>query len=134
MLKEYETELYSTSSDSKAVFIERFNRTFLHIINEPMFINGDSNWVDIINDAVLTYNNNVHSTIDMTPNDASNNPDKVKYTFSFTNNKPKLRVGDNVRNAEIIEGKFYEKELLKSEFDFESNNKVLESLDIDLRS
>ena len=31
-------------------------------------------------------------------------------------------------NGEIIEGKYYEQELLKSEFDFESNNKVLESL------
>ena len=30
---------------------------------------------------------------------------------------------------EIIEIKYYEQELLKSEFDFESNNKVLESLD-----
>ena len=37
-------------------------------------------------------------------------------------------------NGEIIEVKFYEQELLKSEFDFESNNKVLESLNIDLRS
>ena len=32
-------------------------------------------------------------------------------------------------NGEIIEGK-YERELLKSESDFESNNRVLESLDI----
>ena len=105
----------------------------------------------------------------MTTIDASNNTDKVKYTFSFKNIKPKLKVGDYVRNAdkrnilskgytsnwnrelfkvneilktqpptykiedingEIIEGKYYEQELLKSEFDFESNNKVLESLDI----
>ena len=28
-------------------------------------------------------------------------------------------------NGEIIEGKYYGQELLKSEFDFESNNKVL---------
>ena len=34
-------------------------------------------------------------------------------------------------NGEIIEGKYYEQELLKSEFDFESN-KVLESLNINL--
>ena len=27
-------------------------------------------------------------------------------------------------NGEIIEGKYYEQELLKSEFDFESNNRV----------
>ena len=112
----------------------------------------------------------------MTPVDASNTPDKVKYTFSLKNikGKPgyaqnKLKVGDYVRNAdkrnifskgytsnwnreflkvnevlktqpttykiedikgEIIEGKYYEQELLKSEFDFESNNKVLESLNI----
>ena len=33
-------------------------------------------------------------------------------------------------NGKIREGKYYEQELLKSEFDFESNNKVLESLDI----
>ena len=93
-------ELYSTYSDLKAVFIERFNRTLLHIINKPMFINGDCNWVNILNDAVVTYNNNIHSSINMTPVDASNNSDKVKNTFSFKNIKPKLNVGDYVRNVD----------------------------------
>ena len=186
LLKEYGTgkaasgiELYSTYSDFKAVFIERFNSTLLHIINKSLFINGDGNWVNILNDAVVTYNNNIHSTINMTPVDASNNPDKVKYYISETASQinstkatPKFKVGDYVRNAdkrnifskgytsnwnrelfkvnevlktqpptykigdingEIIEGKYYEQELLKSEFDFESNNKVLESLNIFLK-
>ena len=171
LLKEYGTrkaasgiELYSPYSDLKAVFIERINRTLLHIINKPMFVNGDGNLVNILNDAVITYNNNIHSTINMTPVDASNNPDKVKYYISETASQikstkatPKLKVGDYVRNAdkrnifskgytsnwnrelfkvnevlktqplthkiedingEIIEGKYYEQELLKSEFDF----------------
>ena len=161
---------YILLSDLKAVFIERFNRTLLHIINKPMFINGEGNWVKILNDAVVTYNN-IHSTINVTPVDASNNPDKVKYTFSFKNIKRKLKVGVYVRNVdkrnifskgytsnwnrelfkvnevlktqpptykiedingEIIEGKYYEQELLKSEFKFESHNKVLESLNINL--
>ena len=169
LLKEYENKLFSTYSDLKAAFIERFNRTLLQIINKPMFINGYGNWVKILNDAVVAYNNNIHSTINMTPLDASNNPDNVKNSFIYRNIKPKLKVGDYVRNAdkgnifskgynsnwnrelfkvneilrtqpptykiedmsgEIIEGKYYEQELLKSEFDFESNNKVLESLDI----
>ena len=39
---------------------------------------------------------------------------------------PTYKIGD--MNGEIIEGKYYEQELLNSEFDFESNNKVLESL------
>ena len=36
-------------------------------------------------------------------------------------------------NCEIKEGKYYEQELLKSEFDFEPNNKVLESFNIYLK-
>ena len=47
LIKEYETELYTTYSDLKAVFIERFNRTLLHIINKTIFINGDGNSVNI---------------------------------------------------------------------------------------
>ena len=35
-------------------------------------------------------------------------------------------------NGEIIEGKYYEQELLKSEFDFELNNQIIESLNINL--
>ena len=216
LLKEYEKELYSTYSDLKAVFIERLNRTLLHIINKPMFINGEGYCVDNLNDAVVTFNNNKCTTINMTPVDASNNLDKVRYYVISTKIKPKLKVGDYVRNAdkynknihftinmtpvdasnnldkvryyvkstkattkfkvgdyvrnadkrnifakgytsnwnrelfkvnevlktqpptykredikgEIIEGKYYEQELLKSEFDFDSNNKVLESINI----
>ena len=131
-----------------------------------MFINGDGNWVNILNDAVITYNNNIHSAINMRPVDASNNPDKVKY---YVKSNKATQVGDYVTNAdkrnifskgytsnwnrelfkvnevlntqpltykmedingEIIEGKYYEQELLKSEFDLESNNNVLKSLNI----
>ena len=155
------------------MFKERFNRTLLHIINKPMFINGDGNWVNILNDAVITYNNNIHSTINMTFVDASNNPDKVGYYVKSNKATRKFKVGDYVRNVdkrnifskgynsnwnrelfkvneilktqsptykiedmngEIIEGKYYEQDLLKCEIDFESNNKVLESLNIGLRS
>ena len=101
LLREYETKLYSTYSDLKAVFMEIFNRIFLHIINKPMFINGDGNWVSILNDAVITYNNNIHSTINMTPvGYSSNNPDKVKYYVISTKIKPKNTVGDYLRNAD----------------------------------
>ena len=65
-----------------------------------MFINGDGNWVIILNDAVITYNNNIHSTINMTPVDASNNPDKVKYYVKSTKETPKLKIADYVRNAD----------------------------------
>ena len=106
----------------------------------------------------------------MTPVDASNNPDKVRYIIStstkidanfkicdyFRNadkrnifskgytsnwNRELFKVNEVLKtqpptykiedmNAEIIEGKYYEQKLLKSELDFESNSKVLESLNI----
>ena len=96
LLKEYETKLYSTYSDLKAVFIERFNRTLLHIIKKPMFFIGDGNWVNILNDAVITYNNNIHSTINMTPVDASNNPDKARYQGNCLRNQGRSPFADYI--------------------------------------
>ena len=64
---------------------------------------------------------------------------KVNEVLNTQPQPPKYKIED--MNGEIIEDKYYEKELLKSEIDFESNNKVLESLkirelasQIDLRS
>ena len=66
-----------------------------------MFINGNGNWVNILNDAVITYNNNILSTINMTPINASNNPDKVRHFISTsTKIEPKFKVGVYVRNAD----------------------------------
>ena len=93
-LKEYETKLYSTYSDLKALFIERFSRTLLNIIIKSIFINGDANWVNILKDAVIIYNNNIHSTINMTTVDSSNYPYKVKYYVKSIKAKPKFKVGD----------------------------------------
>ena len=42
-LKEQNIQIYSTISDLKAVFVERFNRTLLQLIKEPMFIEGKGN-------------------------------------------------------------------------------------------
>ena len=73
-----------------------------------MFINGDGNWVNILNDAVITYNNNIHSTINMTPIEASKNPDKVRYIrepasqiiTTSTKIETKFKLGDYVRKAD----------------------------------
>ena len=65
-----------------------------------MFINGDGNWANTLNAAVITYKNNIHSAINMTPVDASNNPDKVRYYVKSTKATPKFKLGDYVRNAD----------------------------------
>ena len=56
--------------------------------------------MSLLNDAVETYNNIKHKTINKTPVEASNNPKKFRYSFNFKNIKPKLKVSDYVKNAD----------------------------------
>ena len=171
-LKEQNIQIYSTHSDLKAVFVERFNRTLLDLIKEPMYIEGKGNWLNHLDAALQKYNNRVHTTTKMTPFEANEKPidpptfvNKSKQPRSFA----KFQMGDFVRvpdkrniyskgyttnwnrelfkihninktnpvtytlndeNGEIIQGKYYEQELLSSIFDFDSNNKTLESMNI----
>ena len=167
-LKQNEIQIYSTHSDLKAVFVERFNRTLLDLIKEPMYIEGKACWLNHINSALDKYNNRVHTTTRMTPFEASNKPIDPP-TFVNKPKQPKFQVRDYVRvpdkrnicskgyttnwnrelfkiqkinptnpitytledeNNEQIAGKDYEQELLRSVFNFESNNKTLESMNI----
>ena len=169
-LKQNEIQIYSTNSDLKAVFVERFNRTLLDLIKKPMYIEGKACWLNHLDTAMEKYNNRVHGTTKMTPFEMVTNTNKIINIKINKNEKiPKFQVGDYVRvpdkrniyskgyttnwnrelfkihkinptnpvtyglldeNNEQIEGKYYEQELLRSVFNFESNNKTLESMNI----
>ena len=175
-LKEQNIQIYSTHSDLKAVFVERFNRTLLDLIKEPMYVEGKGNWLNHLDAALQKYNNRVHTTTKMAPFEANKKPidpptfvNKPKQPHSFAQSFAKFQEGDFVRvpdkrnihskgyttkwnrelfkihninktnpvtytlndeNGEIIQGKYYEQELLSSIFDFDSNNKTLESMNI----
>ena len=66
-LKEQNIQIYSTNSDLKAVFVERFNRTLLDLIKKPMYIEGKGNWLNHLDAALQKYINRVHGTTKMTP-------------------------------------------------------------------
>ena len=73
-LKEQNIHIYSTNSDLKAVFVERFNRTLLDLIKKPMYIEGKACWLNNLDAAMEKYNNRVHGTTKMTPFEANNQP------------------------------------------------------------
>ena len=77
-LNEQNIQIYSTNSDLKAVFVERFNRKLLDLIKKPMYIEGKGNWLNHINNALDKCNNRVHGTTKMIP-------------FEISFNKPILR-------------------------------------------
>ena len=174
-LKQNEIQIYSTNSDLKAVFVERFNRTLLDLIKKPLYIEGKACWLNHLDTAMEKYNNRVHGTTKMTLFEMSTNqkliPNNTEGALrnNFKNKQPKFHVGDYVRvpdkrnlyskgyttnrnrelfkihkinntnpvtyglvdeNYEQIEEKYYEQELLRSIFNFKSNNKTLESMNI----
>jgi len=91
-VKKLGMELYSTENEEKSMVVERWNRT----IKERMFKYFNSNstmkYVDILEGLVNEYNNTVHSSTGVTPNQS---PTKVIEEIHVA--KPKFKVGDRVR-------------------------------------
>ena len=96
-------KLYSTENEEKSCLIERFNRT----IKEKMFkyfsANNTRKVVDVLDLFVDQYNNTIHSSIKMTPKEASRKENENKVwrnlypEFGGKTLAPKFSIGDNVR-------------------------------------
>ena len=107
-----QVELYSTENEEKSGVIERFNRT----IKEKMFkyfsANNTRKYVDILELLVDQYNNTIHSSIKMTPMEASRKENENKVwrnlypEFVDKTLTPKFSIGDHVR---ITEKKIFDK-------------------------
>ena len=102
-LIENEIEMYSTFNESKAIVIERFNRTLKNKMYKYFTVNNTYKYVAVLPDLINEYNNHKHSTIKMTPTEAS-----MRYNEKFIQNdvysihdktiyKSKFMVGDRVR-------------------------------------
>ena len=85
--------------------IEGFNSTLKEKIQTRLDAMGLSRdkWLEQLKPIINKYNNTVHSTIDMTPNDAKKRGNKLMVSFNLWNNAKKnrkyaeLKVGDYVR-------------------------------------
>ena len=95
--------LYSTENEEKSCAIEKFNRT----IKEKMFkyfsANNTRKYIDVLDLLVDQYNNTIHSSIKMTPTEASRevNENKIwRNLYPEFGGKiliPKFSIGDNFR-------------------------------------
>ena len=103
-LEENNATRYSTYSEHKSVVVERFNRTLKEIMWKKFTAENTRNWIDMLDALLHTYNNSVHSTIGMTPVEASEKENETKVLQNIINksrpiskSKPKFKVGDRVR-------------------------------------
>ena len=109
MVKENNIIRYSTHGEHKSAVVERFNRTLKEIMWKRFTAENTRNWIDIIDKLIYEYNNKrIHSTIGVTPAEASlkkNKSEVIQNTLGKTrkipNNKMKFKVGDTVRISRI---------------------------------
>ena len=105
-LKENDIEMYSTHGDHKSAVVERFNRTLKEMMWKYFTSQNTRKYVNVLNDFLDLYNNKKHSTIKMSPKEASD-PENTLIVYNNVNQdpgefkKPKYKVGDWVRISRI---------------------------------
>lgn len=111
LLNKYNINHYYTFSDKKASIIERFNRTLKNNMWRNFTQQGNFKWLFILNNLLKTYNDTVHRTIGVKPNQVSSVNEKeillriVKNRKVLNNNnnnfKIKFNINDRVRISRL---------------------------------
>jgi len=98
-------KMYKTFNEGKAVIVERFHRTLKTNMWKYFSAYNTYKYINVLPDLVKKYNNTIHSSIKMTPSQASkiqNEPDVYFNLYDYNKKlkqKPKFKVGDKVRIA-----------------------------------
>ena len=97
-------ELYSTENEEKSSVVERWIRTMKEKMWKYFTDNNTNVYIDILQDLVKDYNNTRHSSIKMTPVEASEKKNELTVWRHLYPNRlniidinPKFSVGDKVR-------------------------------------
>jgi len=102
-LEQNNIELYHVFNEGKPNVIERFNRTLGEMIQKHMTTNQTTKYIDVLQKILYEYNNIYHTSIKMTPfqaTDPENQSTILINLYSYIqplSSKPTLNVGDRVR-------------------------------------
>ena len=95
--------LYSTENEEKSSVCERWNRTIKTKMWKQFTIQGNTQYLDMLPKLVKEYNNTKHSSIKMTPVEASKKKNEGLVYFNLygdmetSKQKPKFKIGGKVR-------------------------------------
>ena len=104
-LKSKNIQHYSRFTDKDPSISERVIRTVRNLLKKPVFEKGKANWLSELPSVIKQYNNTIHHSIKITPNQASKKSNE-KLVYSNRQDrrvkqKPKFKLGDLVRTADI---------------------------------
>jgi len=96
-------ELYSTENEEKSSVVERWNRTMKEKMFKYFTANNTNKYIDVLDNFVERYNNTRHSSIKMTPVEASKKENEVRVYRNLYPDltrrliRAKVKIGDKVR-------------------------------------
>ena len=104
-LKSKNIQHYSRITDKGPSIAERVIRTIRNLLKKPMFLAGNADWLSELPSVIKQYNNTIHHSFKMTPNQASTKSNE-KLVFSNLQDRrvkqqPKYKLGQLVRTADI---------------------------------
>ena len=104
-LKTKNIQHYSRFTDKGPSIIERLRRTLCNLLKKPVFEKGNADWLSELPSVIKKYNKTIHSSIKMTPLQASKKKNE-KLVYSNLQEKrrklnPKIKLGQLVRTADI---------------------------------
>ena len=103
LLDKNKITLYSTENEEKSSVCERWNRTIKTQMWKQFTIQGNTMYLDMLPKILKQYNNTKHSSIKMTPIEASKKKNEGVVYFNLYGDmetlkqKPKFKIGDMVR-------------------------------------
>ena len=103
-LKEKNITLYHTENEEKSRIVERWNKTMKNKMWKMFSANNNTVYWEKLDKLVDDYNNTVHSSIEMTPTEASKKENEKQVFANLYGDliylkpkKPKFSIGDKVR-------------------------------------
>ena len=97
-------KLYHTENEEKSSVVERWNRTMKNRMWKMFTMNNNTVYWDKLDKLVDDYNNTKHSSVKMTPNEASKKENEENFFVNLYGDliywkpkKPKFEIGDKVR-------------------------------------
>ena len=103
LLEKNSITLYSTENEGKSSVYERWNRTIKTKMWKQFTVQGNTIYLDILPKILSQYNNTKHSSIKMTPIEASKKKNESAVYFNLygdmkqSSPKPRFKIGDKVR-------------------------------------
>ena len=103
LLEKHSVQMYSTENEEKSSVCERWNRTIKNKMWKQFTVQGNTQYLEMLPKILKQYNNTKHSSIKMSPTEASEKKNEGTVYFNLYGDtvelatKPKFKVGDRVR-------------------------------------